>query len=99
MPMEINIQISPADHGSALQTFVENKVAKLEQFLDEITGSEIALLEDSSTDRNNKVCSLRISAGQKTFVVESRSNSFERATLEAIQRIIHHVKRIQQYYR
>ena len=99
MPMQIQIHISPADHASTLQTFVESKLSKLEHFLDEITGSEIALLEDNSAQNNNKVCSLKVRTEKKTLVVESRSISFERATLEAIQRIIHHFKRMQQHCR
>jgi ribosome-associated translation inhibitor RaiA len=99
MSMQIHIRISPTKNVSALQAFVEDKASKLDQFLEEIIRSDIALIEDESAAINNKICMLTVRTGKRTLTWESRSVNFERATLEAIQGIIRQFKRMQAMYR
>ena len=99
MAIHIHIEASPAENASALQAFVEAKASKLQLFLDEFIQGDIALMEEETEDSNNKICTLTVLNGKQTLAARSRSSNFERATLEAIQGIIHQFKRIQYLYR
>lgn len=82
--MEINIQSIHFDADQALESFINEKVNKLTQYYDNILVASIYLKVDKAQAVENKITEIKISIPGKEFFAEKQSNSFEEATVDAV---------------
>ena len=82
--MNVKIQSVKFDADKKLIEFIENKMAKLERFVDRATGAEVNLKIDKDPEQGNKVATIKIEVPTETLVAEHQSKSFEEAIDEAI---------------
>ncbi len=82
--MNVKIQSVKFDADKKLIEFIENKMAKLERFVDRTTGAEVILKIDKDPEQGNKVATIKIEVPTETLVAEHQSKSFEEAVDEAI---------------
>ena len=82
--MNVKIQSVKFDADKKLIEFIENKMAKLERFVDRATGAEVILKIDKDPEQGNKVATIKIEVPTETLVAEHQSKSFEEAIDEAI---------------
>ena len=82
--MNVKIQSVKFDADKKLIEFIENKMAKLERFVDRTTGAEVILKIDKDPEQGNKVATIKIEVPTETLVAEHQSKSFEEAIDEAI---------------
>ena len=85
--MNVKIQSVKFDADKKLIEFIENKMAKLERFVDRATGAEVILKIDKDPEQGNKVATIKIEVPTETLVAEHQSKSFEEAIDEAIDGI------------
>lgn len=82
--MNVKIQSVKFDADKKLIEFIENKMAKLERFVDRTTGAEVILKIDKDPEQGNKVATIKVDVPTETLVAEHQSKSFEEAVDEAI---------------
>ena len=82
--MNVNIQTVKFDADKKLIEFIENKMAKLERFVDRTTGAEVILKIDKDPEQGNKVATIKIEVPTETLVAEHQSKSFEESVDGAI---------------
>ena len=83
--MEVKVQSIHFDADSKLIEFIEKKVAKLNQFSDDIIGSEVFLKLDKSDVNENKIAEIKILVPGKDLFAKKQCKSFEEATDEAVE--------------
>lgn len=74
-----------------LVTFIQNKIAKLEQFYDHIIDGEVFLRLEKNDEVGNKVTEIKLNIPGKELFARRQSRSFEEATdncVEALRRQI-----------
>ena len=82
--MNVKIKSVKFDADKKLIEFFENKMAKLERFVDRTTGAEVILKIDKDPEQGNKVATIKVDVPTETLVAEHQSKSFEEAVDEAI---------------
>jgi len=85
--MKVKISSLHFKTDQKLDSFIENKVGKLSQFFDQITGSEIILKLDKDSNKENKVAEIRIDVAGADIYAKKQSKSFEEATDLAVDAI------------
>lgn len=85
--MKVKINSLHFKTDQKLDSFIENKVGKLSQFFDQITGSEIILKLDKDSNKENKVAEIRIDVAGADIYAKKQSKSFEEATDLAVDAI------------
>ncbi len=68
-----------------LETFVENKVRKLEQFYDDIITAEIFLKLENTQEVENKIAEIKLEIPGNELFVKKQSKTFEEATDSAVE--------------
>jgi putative sigma-54 modulation protein len=82
MNIKINsIKFSPT---RKLETFVEGKVKKLEQYYDDIIGAEIFLKFENTEKLKNKVTEIKLDIPGNELFAKKQSKTFEESTDNAI---------------
>lgn len=87
--MNIQIQSVHFDADKKLLDFIEEKVAKLNQFDDSIIGAEVILRLDKNQKTENKVSEIRLLISGYDHFAKKQCKSFEEAvdqTIEALKR-------------
>ncbi len=85
--MKVKISSLHFKTDQKLDSFIENKVGKLSQFFDQITGSEIILKLDKDSNKENKIAEIRIDVAGADIYAKKQSKSFEEATDLAVDAI------------
>lgn len=93
----MNIKINSVKFSAAkkLETFVETKVRKLEQFYDDIISAEIFLKLENTQEVENKIAEIKLDIPGNELFVKKQSKTFEEAVdsaIEALKRQITKVK-------
>ena len=86
--MNIKIQSVKFDADKKLIDFIENKVAKIDRFIDNIVSVDVTLKLDKDYDNGNKVATIRVTVPGDELVAERQCKSFEEAVdtgLDAIR--------------
>ncbi len=83
--MNIGIQSVHFDADQKLVDFVEQKINKLERFLDDATGAEVTLKIDKDHEHGNKVATVILNVPGRDLVAEGRATSFEEAVDMAVE--------------
>jgi len=77
--MNIQIQSVKFDADKKLTAFIEEKVAKLERYADDIISADITLKLDKDKENGNKVAVLKLDVAGDTLIAERQCKSFEEA--------------------
>ena len=92
--MNVNIQTVHFDADSKLVSYVEKKLSKLLQFHDKITKVDVFLKLDNVVHTiKDKVAEINIHIPKCDIFVKHSSKSFEESFDEALNSIIHQIKR------
>lgn len=91
--MNIKIQSIKFVADRKLEDFIRDKVSKLEQFYDEILGSEVFLRLDNTPDLENKIVEIRIEIKGNDLFAKKQSKSFEEATDQACDALERQLKK------
>lgn len=77
--MNVKIQSIKFDADKRLLDFIEEKVGKLDKFYDGITGAEVALSLENTSDEKNKIAKIRLEVPGSDLFVENQCKTFEEA--------------------
>jgi len=83
--MQVQVHAVHFDADSKLINFIEDKVNKLEQFHDQIIGTEVFLRLDKSNVNENKVAEIKLAVPGKDLFAKKQCKSFEEATDVAVE--------------
>ncbi len=78
--MNVNIQSVKFDADKRLLEFVENKVSKLDRFVERAVSADVIMKLDKDYEKGNKVVTITVNVPGDELVSEQRSRSFEEAT-------------------
>ena len=82
--MEIRIQAIHFDAAERLETFIQKKVSKLEQFYDGILSAEVVLRVIKPDTAQNKQVRVKLMIKNNDCFAEKASDTFEKAIDEAV---------------
>ena len=97
--MKIKIHSIHFDADQKLETFINNKVSKLDQFFDKIIEGEVFLKLDKADDHKNKVAEIKLNVPGGELFVKKQSKSFEEATDVAVEALRRQVKKYKEKIR
>jgi len=78
--MKLKVHSIHFDADKKLIDFIEEKVAKLLTFFDDIIDGEVYLKLDKSDDTKNKISEIKLHAPGKTLFAKEQCETFEEAT-------------------
>ena len=82
--MKINLQSLHFKASDHLKDFVEEKVGKLSHLDDSIMSADVTLFTDDGNNIDNKFCEIRLSVPGYDDFVKKNAESYEAATLDAV---------------
>ena len=82
--MNIQIQSVKFNADKKLIAFIEEKVAKLDRFAEDIISADVTLKLDKDNDSGNKVAVLKLDVAGDTLVAERQCKSFEEAVDQSL---------------
>ena len=91
--MDLNVHAVHFDADRKLVDFVNEKVAKLELFFDNIISGEVYLKLDKAGSGENKVAEIKLSIPGKELFAKKQCNSFEEAADLACEALRKQVKK------
>ena len=92
--MNVNIQTVHFDADMKLLTYIEKKIAKLEQYHDRITKVEVYLKLDNVVHTiKDKVAEIKVSIPRHEFFAKHSTKSFEESFDMAMDSLINQIKR------
>jgi putative sigma-54 modulation protein len=82
----MNIQIHSVrfDADKKLIDFVNQKLAKLKQYSEDIVNAEVYLRLDNDLERENKICEIKLEYPRGPLFARKQSKTFEESTDQAI---------------
>jgi len=83
--MQVQVHSVHFDADVKLLNFVKGKLNKLEQFHDQIIGTEVFLRLDKNDLNQNKVAEIKLAVPGKDLFAKKQSKSFEEATDTAVE--------------
>lgn len=83
--MQVQVHSVHFDADSKLISFVKERINKLEQFHDQIIGTEVFLRLDKSSVNENKVAEIKLAVPGKDMFAKKQCKSFEEATDVAVE--------------
>lgn len=86
--MKTNIQSIGFTASEELTAFINEKTARLDQFLESIISSEVTLSTDKAVTGENKVCSIRLVIPGNDLLASSQCKTFEEATVLACDALV-----------
>jgi len=85
--MNIRIHSVRFDADKKLQTFIENKLKKLNKFFGDIVSAEVFLRLEKTQDSKNKIAEIKLEIPGNDLFVKKQSKTFEQATDSAVNAI------------
>lgn len=83
--MDIKLHSIHFNAKNELKDFVQTRVNKLDQFHDNIIGSEVFLRLENTKSEENKVAEIKLAIPGKELFAKKNSKSFEESTDVAIE--------------
>ena len=83
--MNIKIKSIHFDADKKLETFIENKVSKLEKYYDSIQNADVYLRIDKNDEAGNKIAEIKLDIPGIDVFAKKQSKSFEEATSEVVE--------------
>lgn len=97
--MNIRIQSIHFDASEQLQEFIQKKVAKLEQYCDNINNLEVSLKVEKPETAKNKRAGIKVAAMNSEFFAEKVCDTFEEAVDESLEALIRQIKKYKEKMR
>ena len=94
--MNIKVHSVRIDTDKDLNSFIKERVGKLELFYDRIVGSEVFLRMDGASKTDDKVVEIRMSIPGKELFAKKQGKSFEEATDLAVDALRRQLKKRKQ---
>lgn len=91
--MDLNVHSVHFSADRKLVDFVNSKVAKLEQFFDNIIAGEVYLKVDKSSNTDNKIAEIKLSIPGKELFAKKQCKSFEEAADLAVEALRRQVRK------
>lgn len=91
--MKLKIHSIHFDADQKLESFIESKVNKLDQFYDRILEGEVFLRLDKSDSNENKIAEIKLHIPGSELFVKKQCKSFEEATDTAVEALRRQVKK------
>jgi len=91
--MKTIIQTPDFKANKTLIDFVQDNVGKLEFFGNKIIEVRVCLKLDKSSERENKICEIRLVIPGNDLFASKQSQTFEDAVLKTIEAIRHQIDR------
>lgn len=91
--METKIQSIHFDADKKLTAFINEKVAKLNQYHDQITSIEVFLRLDKSESGDNKIGEIKINVPGKELFAKKQCKSFEEAIDQSVEALRIQIKK------
>lgn len=82
--MNVKIQSIKFDADKKLIDFINNKVAKLDRFYDNILSAEVFLRLENSQDLENKIAEIRLDIPGNDLFAERKCKTFEESIDECV---------------
>lgn len=92
--MKITIQSIHFNSKVELNDFITEKVAKLAHLFDKIESASVTLKLEKSDTRENKTCDIRLGVPGNDLFVSRQSETFEAATIDAVDALQEQIKRM-----
>jgi putative sigma-54 modulation protein len=91
----MEIKINPVNFtvDQKLVTFIENKIEKLQLFLDVISVGEVFLRLDKDHEKENKIVEIKLLLPGKELFAKRQCKTFEEACDEAVEALRRQVKK------
>ena len=99
--MKVNVQTPNFAADKSLLLFIENRLAKLEQFYDRIVFANVFLKVNRTSEKQNKTVEILLSVPGDDLIVKKESRSFEEGTQEcmhSLERLLKKHKHKQRAY-
>ena len=97
--MNIKIKAIHFDADKRLESFIENKVSKLEKYYDGIHSAEVYLRLDKNDDVGNKITEIKLDIPGVDVFAKKQSKSFEASTSEVVDALKKQLLRDKAKYR
>ncbi|MCS6904082.1 MAG: ribosome-associated translation inhibitor RaiA [Bacteroidia bacterium] len=94
--MRVTIQSTNAEVSPTLKEFINNKLAKLEQFYDSIIDVQVYLKVDKNNSAGNNVVEIKVLVPSNTLIANEQGKTFEEATDLCIENIKRQVKKFKE---
>lgn len=82
--MNVQIQSVKFDADARLVSFIEQKIAKLDRFVERATSAEVILKLDKDFEKGNKVATITLAVPGDELVAEAQCKTFEEAVDQSI---------------
>ncbi len=82
--MNLQIQSVKFDADARLVSFIEQKIAKLDRFVERATSAEVILKLDKDFEKGNKVATITLAVPGDELVAEAQCKTFEEAVDQSI---------------
>jgi len=94
--MNIKVHSVKIDADKDLNSFIKERVDKLELFHDRIMGSEVFLRMDGASKTDDKIVEIRMTIPGKELFAKKQGKSFEEATDLAVDALRRQLKKSKQ---
>jgi putative sigma-54 modulation protein len=91
--MQVKIQSVQFKADAKLENFIEEKLDKLNNYYDQILGSEVYLKLENTNEPKNKIAEIRLSIPGNDLYVKKQSKTFEEATDHAIEALKRQIRK------
>ena len=78
--MKVNTQSVNFVADKKLLDFIQKKMDKLEMFFDRIICADVYLKVENTSEKENKICEVKLSVPGDEFIVKKQCKSFEEGT-------------------
>ncbi len=83
--MQVKIHSVQFKADQKLENFIEDKLGKLNNFYDQIVGSEVYLRIENTNGPENKITEIRLSIPGNDLFAKTQSKTFEEYTDQAVE--------------
>jgi putative sigma-54 modulation protein len=91
--MQVKINSVQFKADIKLENFIEERLAKLNNYYDHILGSEVFLRLENTNGPDNKITEIRLSIPGNDLFAKKQSKTFEEATDQAIEALRRQIKK------
>lgn len=91
--MQVKINSVQFKADVKLENFIEDKLGKLNNYYDQILGSEVHLKLENTNGPDNKITEIRLSIPGNDLFAKKQSKTFEEATDQAIEALRRQIRK------
>ncbi len=92
--MKTDIQSPGFTVNPELTGYIHEKIEKLSRYYGEIIACEVALRLDSSTAKENKICSIRLFIPGNDLLASAQYKKFEQAIAQVVETLRRQIKKL-----